>query len=140
MCKLMHKLVTADRLVESFMYVYIYIIGVSQNWIRDRLLQEGIVLLASLKTIRKGVPYFTKYPFMYISRSCAIIYVMSKWVWVKHRHPKGNPGKWKQGVNIFDPWWLDFDPYLNDAYCGNREQTKIPCKYLTNVASQGCGK
>ena len=32
------------------------------------------------------------------------------WLWVKNKHPKWNPGKWKHGLQpaVF---WLNFDPY-----------------------------
>ena len=38
-----------------------------------------------------------------------------KWLWVKNRYPKWNPGKWKHGPKLAVPWWLNFDPYPNQV-------------------------
>ena len=34
-----------------------------------------------------------------------------KWLWVKKRFPKWNPGKWKHGLKPAVSWWFNFDPY-----------------------------
>ena len=47
-----------------------------------------------------------------------------KCLWVKNRHPKWNPGKWKQGLKPAVPWWFRFDPYPNtpNGTLGDKKQ------------------
>ena len=37
---------------------------------------------------------------------------MSIWLWVEHRYPKCNPGKWNRGLKPVVLQWFNFDPYL----------------------------
>ena len=37
-----------------------------------------------------------------------------KWLWVKNRCPKWNPGKWKHERKPAVPWWFNFDPFPNN--------------------------
>ena len=53
-----------------------------------------------------------------IAKSCP------KWPWVRDAYPKWNHGKWNQRLNPAVPWWLHFDPYLNDFTKGWFEQAR----------------
>ena len=35
----------------------------------------------------------------------------TKWLWVKNRYPKWNPGTWNQRLKPAVCWWLYFDPH-----------------------------
>ena len=37
--------------------------------------------------------------------------MVHRWLWVKDRYPKWNPGKWKHGLKPVVSWWFNFDPY-----------------------------
>ena len=46
-------------------------------------------------------------------RKDACLEPLGKWLWVKSRHPKWNPGKWKHGPKPAVPWWFISDSYPN---------------------------
>ena len=43
--------------------------------------------------------------------------LIDKWVWVKHRYLKWDPGKCKQRRKPAAPWWLNFVSYPNIDPC-----------------------
>ena len=45
----------------------------------------------------------------------------AKWLWVKNRYLKWNPGKWRHGPKPAVPWWFNFDPYPNG--CASKHQS-----------------
>ena len=81
-------------------------------------------LSLELHTIAFGVCFKAKEPFMFeanvrnrsqtspphLAISCGPS-SPRKWLWVKHRYPKWNPGKWKHGPKSAVPCWFYFDPY-----------------------------
>ena len=53
-----------------------------------------------------------------------------RWLWVKNRYPKWNPGKWQNGPKPV-PWWFNFDPYPDDSSL----VISIPCPRRSGPSS-----
>ena len=58
------------------------------------------------------------------------------WLWVKHRYPTWNPGKWKHGLKSAVPCWFNFDPHpFGFLESTSRGQTVDPLRTQSNQSS-----